>query len=46
MAAIIHASKKDLDFLEANGLAERSQAYLHFDDYFDIYNEKLQKDER
>ena len=36
MAAILHASKKDLDFLEANGLDERRQAYLHFDDYFDI----------
>ena len=46
MAAIIHASKKDLDFLEANGLADRSQASLPFGDYFDIYNEKLQKDER
>ncbi|MCI8332191.1 MAG: hypothetical protein HFE78_05145 [Clostridiales bacterium] len=47
MAAIIHASKKDLDFVEENGLAERSDAYPYPpNEDFDIYNEKLQRDER
>ena len=41
IAAIIHASKQDLEFVEGKGLAMQKDAYNATDDYFDAYDEKL-----
>jgi len=40
MAAIIHATEEDLDFVEAHNLAFRKNAE-DYDDYYDSYNEIL-----
>lgn len=41
IAAVIHASEEDINFLESNGLANRKDAYIPKDNYFDAYDEKL-----
>lgn len=41
IGAIIHATDKDLDFVEANGLAMRDSAYKPQSNYFDSYDEIL-----
>ena len=42
IAAIIHADKNDIDFLEANGLAKRKNAFIPDDNYFDAYDELIE----
>lgn len=41
IAAIIHATKEDLEFLEQKGLALQINAYKAKDNYFDSYDEKI-----
>ena len=41
IAAVIHASEEDICFLESNGLANRKDAYVPKNNYFDAYDEKL-----
>lgn len=43
IAAIICPSKKDLDFLEINGLADREAVFVCEDGYYDAYNEKIEE---
>ena len=41
IAAVIDATEEDIDFLESNGLAQRKNAYVPKDNYFDAYDEIL-----
>ena len=43
IAAIIHADEEDLAFLEKIGVASREEAYDHTNDYFEQYNEQIEK---
>lgn len=39
IAAIIHATEEDINFLATNGLAEKHKAYIPNDNYFSAYDE-------
>lgn len=39
IAAIIHASKEDIDFVVSQSLANRENAYIPNDNYFDAFDE-------
>ena len=42
IAAILHATEEDLDFVEANGLADRNSV-KNYDIWYDHCNEDLEK---
>ncbi len=41
IAAIIHATEKDIDFLQERGLAKKEEAFLPEDNYYEQYDEEL-----
>ncbi len=41
IAAIIHATEEDLEFLEKEGLALKENAYKPEDDYYNAYDERI-----
>ena len=43
IAGIVHVTKEDIAFLEANGLADGKKALPNDDDYFDQYDELIEK---
>ncbi|MBQ8163400.1 MAG: hypothetical protein IJZ93_03415 [Clostridia bacterium] len=43
LACILHANEEDLDFLEAHGLANRADAKKHTDNYYDAFDEIIEK---
>ena len=43
IAGIVHVTKEDIEFLEANGLADGKRACPNDDDYFDQYDELIEK---
>ena len=42
IAAIIHATKEDLEYVEKLGLASKENAYTQKNNYFDAYNEQIE----
>lgn len=43
IAAIVHATEKDINFVESQKLALRENVYEPTDNYFDAYDENLEK---
>ena len=43
IAQIIHATDEDISFLEENGLANRENAYIPKNNWFDTYDEILKE---